>query len=68
MKDTTYIYSLRYGTNELTYETETGSQTRRRDLWLPGEGEGRTGSLGLANANYYTQNKQQSPTDTHREL
>lgn len=30
--------------------------------------EEQTGSLGLANANYYTQNKQQSPTDTHREL
>ena len=38
------------------YETETHSQTERTDLWLPmGGGQGRTGSLGLAEANYYIQ-------------
>ena len=34
------------------YETETDSQ--RTDLWLPrGMGDGRIGSFGLADANYY---------------
>ena len=40
MKDTTYIYSLRYGTNELTYERETGSQTRRAGCGGQGRGRG----------------------------
>ena len=47
---------LRYGTNEPNYKTETDSQTYRTDLWLPRgmeEGVGWTGSLGLADANYY---------------
>ena len=50
------MWNLKYDTNELTYEKETDSQTERTDLWLPrggGEGGGRTGSLGLAEANYY---------------
>ena len=54
--DITYIQNLKYDTNELIYETETDSQTQRTDLWLPGGlGEGRTGSLGLADTNYYIQ-------------
>jgi len=42
------------------HEIQTDSQTKRRDLWLPrGWGvlrEGRTGSLELADANYYIEN------------
>ena len=52
--DIIYMWNLKYDTNELIYETET--QTERTNLWLPrgsGLGEGRTGSLGLADANYY---------------
>ena len=29
------MWNLKYDTNELIYETETDSQTRRTDLWLP---------------------------------
>ena len=47
------MWSLKYDTNELTYETQSGTQPpgtrwqvpRRRGGW-----EGRTGSLGLADA------------------
>ena len=51
----TYMWNLKYGTNEPMYKTETDSQTWRIDLWLPrgrGEGMGWTGSLGLVYANY----------------
>ena len=54
-----YMQNLKYGTNELISETETDSQTQRTDLWLPrgtGEGVGWTGSLELADTNYYIQN------------
>ena len=40
-------------------KTETGSQTERTDLWLPRGmrvGEGRRGTLGLADANYSVEN------------
>ena len=40
-------------------KTEADSQTQRTDLWLPrglGGGEGRTGSLGLVDTNYYIWN------------
>ena len=50
----TYMGDLKHDTNELIYETD--SQTERTDLWLPrgrGAGEGWTGNLGLADANYY---------------
>ena len=39
--DITYMWNLKYDTNELIYETET--DTQRTDLWLPrgsGGGEG----------------------------
>ena len=51
--DITYMWNLKYDTNELIYETETDSQTKRTDSWLSGvEGKGeQTGSLGLADAN-----------------
>ena len=55
--DITYMWSLKYDTNQLIYKTETDSQNRRTDLWLLGEwgaeGEGWVGSLGSADANYY---------------
>ena len=54
--DITYMWDLKYDTNELIYKTETDSQTERADMWLPRgrwvEG-GRTGRLGLADANCY---------------
>ena len=31
----TYVWNLKYDTNEHIYETETDSQTQRTDLWLP---------------------------------
>ena len=37
------MWTLKYDTNDLTYETETDSQ--RKDLWLP-RGRGRDG-LGV---------------------
>ena len=51
----TYMWNLKYDTNELIYETETDSQVQRTDLWLPRgwEGEGWIRSLGLADANCY---------------
>ena len=54
--DITYMWNLKYDTNEHIYETETDSQIQSTDLWLPrgrGVGEGWIGSLGLADANYY---------------
>ena len=33
--DITYIWNLKYDTNEHIHETETGSQIWRTDLWLP---------------------------------
>ena len=30
--DISYMWSLKYGTNEPIYKTETGSQTQRTDL------------------------------------
>ena len=56
--DVTYMWILKYGTNELIYETETEPQTQRTDLWLPkggGLGEGWSGTLGLADETYYIQ-------------
>ena len=52
--DLPYMWNL-YDTKELLHETETDSQTGRTHLWLPkrrGMGEGRSGSLGLADANF----------------
>ena len=50
------MWNLKYDTNEPTYGTETDSQTKTIDLWLPewgGLGEGWNGSLGLAVVSYY---------------
>ena len=48
--DMTYMWNLKYGTNEPVYKTETDSQT------CGCQGSGGTGSLGLTN--YYIQNGQ----------
>ena len=53
--DITYMWNLKYDTNDLIYETETGSQTQIRDLRLMGRWQGEVQSLGLADANYYIQ-------------
>ena len=49
----TYMWNLKYDTNEIVYKTETDSQ--RTDFWLPGvggdEGEQWTGNLGLVEGN-----------------
>ena len=29
------MWNLKYDTNELTYKTETDSQTEKTNLWLP---------------------------------
>ena len=53
------MWILNYGTHKPVYTTETDSQTGRIDLWLPRgreEGVAWTGSLGLVDANYYTEN------------
>ena len=42
----TYMWNLKYGTNEPIYKTET--DTQRKDPWLRGGGGvGRTGRPGL---------------------
>ena len=41
--DITYMWNLKYGTNEPIYKTETESWTKRTDLWLPRGGEGGRG-------------------------
>ena len=33
--DITYMWNLKYDTNELIYKTETDSQTWKTNLWLP---------------------------------
>ena len=53
--DNTYMWNLKYDTNELIYETERDSQTENRLVVakVEGVGEGCTGSVGLADTNYY---------------
>ena len=54
--DITYMWNVKYGTNEPIHKTETDSKTQRTDMWLPkgrGEGVEWTGSLGLVDANDY---------------
>lgn len=50
----TYMWDLKYNTDELTHKTGTDLQTEKADLLLPGHGvgEGRAGTRGLAGANY----------------
>ena len=52
--DITYMWSLKYDTNEPIYETETEYRIQRTVWWLLREwmvGEGWIWSLGLADAN-----------------
>ena len=53
--DITYMWNLKYYTDEHTNETETDSQKQRTGSRGQGEEhwEGRTGSLGLADAHYH---------------
>ena len=57
--DVTYMWNLKYDTNEYIYKAETDSQTQRTDLWLSGKGggmqKGRIGSLGLTDENQHIQ-------------
>ena len=56
----TYMWKLKYDTNEPIYETETNPHRWKTDLWLPrgrGFGEGWSGRLGLADVSYYTQRR-----------
>ena len=66
-----YMWNLKYGTDELIYETEIDSQTYKTNVRLPGAKgvrEGQIRSLGLADTNQYVQTKQQGPNVQHREL
>ena len=40
----TYIWDLKYDTNEFIYKTETDSQTEKTSLWLP-KGKGVQGRI-----------------------
>ena len=61
--DITYMWSLKYDTNELIYKTETDTDIENRFVvakevgWL-----GLIGSLGLADANYVCRMDKQVPT------
>ena len=69
----TYMWNPKYGTNEPIYGTETKIRGIENRLWLPRGrrvGEGRSGRLGLADANFYIcyrLEKQQGPTILYRE-
>ena len=40
--DITYMWNLKYDTNEFIYKTESDSQTHKTGLWLPtAKGRGR---------------------------
>ena len=68
------MWNLKYDTNELTYKTETDSQTEKPNLWLPKgkRGGGRRDKLGVwdqhIQTTIYKIDKQQGPTVQHREL
>ena len=54
--DITYMWNLKYNTNELIYETDTNKKHTCACQGGSGMGEGQTGSLGLPDANYYIKN------------
>ena len=63
------MWNLKYGTNELLYETEKDSQTQKTDLWLPWWQEGVKGMGPLQMQTItFRMDKQQGPTVQHREL
>ena len=43
----TYIWNLKYNTDESICETETGSQTQRPSLWPPRGGGWEKGGFGV---------------------
>ena len=43
----TYMWNLKYDTDQLICETETDSQMQRTDLWLPRGKGGRRDGLGV---------------------
>ena len=49
------MWNLKNSTNELTYKTETNSQTQKTNLWLPkGKGQGGINyKFGVADRCYY---------------
>ena len=52
--DITYMWNLKYDTDQHIYETKTDTDIENRVVVDKGEGgEGRNGSLGIAHANYY---------------
>ena len=53
--DITYMWNLKYDTNEPIYETETEPHHRNKTGGAEGKGvgEGWSGRLGLADANHY---------------
>ena len=68
--DITYIWNLKYNTNEHIYESETDLQ--RTDLWLlRGRGwEGKDWEFGISRYTlvYIQDGQKQGPTVQHREL
>ena len=81
--DITYMWNLKYDTNELIYKTETDSETQRTDSWLPrgrGKGRGMDWEFGVGRCKllhlewinnkvllYSTGNYVQSPEINHNE-
>ena len=53
--NTTYMWNLKQDLREDTYETETDSDIENK--LMVAKGEGRIGSLGLADANQCIQNR-----------
>ena len=51
--DITYTCNLKYDTNQLIYEIKTDSDIENRLVTAKGEWEGRSRSLGLADASYH---------------
>ena len=54
--DVTYMWNLKQDTNEPIYETETGSQTQKKNSWLPkkkGGGGGINKGFGRADSIAY---------------
>ena len=51
----TYMLNLQYGTNELLCETETETQIKRTDLWLPRDKMrgGMNWEFGISDASCY---------------
>ena len=47
------MWNLKYDTKEPTYKTKTDSDIETRLVAAKGEWEGRSGSLGLADASYH---------------